>query len=212
VPYAVGMADYSGGNDPRQVPGGYPQPTSEPSYGQPTSGPGYGQPTPGQGYDQPGYGQPGYGQPTSGPGYGQPGYGQPTSGPGYGQPGYAQPTSGPGYGQQMPPVYPSQASQVSPYQQPGYPAAGYGAPGYAPQFDPQGRPLSDKSKMIAGILGITLGGFGAARFYTGHTGMAVAMLIVTLVTCGLGHFWGVIDGIMLLVNGGTDAQGRVLRN
>jgi TM2 domain-containing membrane protein YozV len=150
------------------------------------------------------------------PQWGQGGYSQPTSGPAYGQPG--PPVSGSGYGHPDPPVYPSQASQVSPHQQPAYPVSGYPGypqqgypPGYAPQYDPHGRPLSDKSKVIAGVLGITLGGFGAARFYTGHTGIAVAQLIVTLVTCGLGHFWGVIDGIMILINGGTDAQGRVLR-
>jgi hypothetical protein len=39
------------------------------------------------------------------------------------------------------------------------------------------------------VLGITLGGFGAGRFYTGHTGIAIDQLIVTLVTCGLGYFW-----------------------
>jgi TM2 domain-containing membrane protein YozV len=109
------------------------------------------------------------------------------------------------------------------YQQPAQPVSGYpGLPshpvqpghpaGFAPQYDPYGQPFSDKSKVIAGVLGITLGGFGAGRFYTGHTGTAVAQLIVTLVTCGLGALWGVIDGVLLLVNGGTDAQGRVLRN
>jgi TM2 domain-containing membrane protein YozV len=153
---------------------------------------------------------------SGGPGqphWGQGGYSQPTSGPAYGQPG--APVSGPAYGSPDMPVYPSQAGQVSPYQHPvsGYPGYPSGHPaGFAPQFDAYGRPLSDKSKLVAGILGITLGGFGAGRFYTGHTGIAVAQLIVTLVTCGIGHFWGLIDGIMLLTNGGTDAQGRVLRN
>jgi len=148
----------------------------------------------------------------------QPQWGQPQSGqPQWGQPGYSQPVSGPGYGDL--PVYPSQAGQVSPYQQqPAYPVSGYpcypqGHPaGFPPQYDAHGRPLSDKSKVVAGVLGITLGGFGAGRFYTGHTGIAVGQLIVTLVTCGLGHFWGLIDGVLLLINGGTDAQGRVLRN
>ena len=145
-------------------------------------------------------------QPTSGPSYGAP---QPTSGPSYGQP-----TSGSAYGAQ--PGWagqPVQPGQVVPYQQQqqAYQAP-YGYPGAQPQFDAYGRPISDKSKIVAGILGIALGGFGAGRFYTGHTGIAVAQLIVTLVTCGLGHFWGLIDGIMILVNGGTDAQGRVLRD
>jgi TM2 domain-containing membrane protein YozV len=81
-----------------------------------------------------------------------------------------------------------------------------------PQFDPYGRPYSDKSKGVAGVLGIALGGLGVGRFYTGHIGLGVAQLVVTLVTCGLGHFWGLIDGVMILANGGTDAQGRILRD
>lgn len=133
---------------------------------------------------------------------------QPTSGPAYGQPtsgsAYGQPMSGGAYGQ---PGQPMQPGPMVPYQQ----QQPYGYPPPQPQFDQYGRPISDKSKVVAGILGIALGGFGAGRFYTGHTGIAVAQLIVTLVTCGLGHFWGLIDGIMILVNGGTDAQGRVLR-
>lgn len=155
------------------------------------------------------------GGPSQAPG-GQGGYSQPTSGPAYGQSGF--PASGPAYGGPGLPVYPSQASQLSPYQQPVYPVSGYpgyppGHPaGFAPQYDAYGRPLSDKSKVVAGVLGITLGGFGAGRFYTGHTGIAVAQLVVTLVTCGLGSFWGLIDGIVLLTSGGTDAHGRVLRN
>ncbi|MBN1174183.1 MAG: TM2 domain-containing protein [Micromonosporaceae bacterium] len=89
------------------------------------------------------------------------------------------------------------------------PPGGY--PG-TPQFDEFGNPLSDKSKLVAGLLGILLGGFGAGRFYTGHTGIAIAQLGVSIVTCGIGAIWGVVDGIMILVNGGTDAQGRKLRD
>ena len=36
--------------------------------------------------------------------------------------------------------------------------------------------------------------------------------LVTIFTCGLGSIWGLVDGILILVNGGTDAQGRVLRD
>jgi TM2 domain-containing membrane protein YozV len=98
----------------------------------------------------------------------------------------------------------------------GYPVPAYAPPGYpagpAPLYDAQGRPLSDKSKIVAGVLSIALGGFGVGRFYTGHIGLGVAQLVVTLVTCGLGHIWGLIDGVLILVNGGTDAEGRVLRD
>ncbi|MFC8848697.1 MULTISPECIES: TM2 domain-containing protein [unclassified Micromonospora] len=75
---------------------------------------------------------------------------------------------------------------------------------------PQG--VSDKSKVVAGILGILLGGFGVGRFYMGDTKTGVLQLVVTLVTCGFGALWGTIDGILILVNGGVDGQGRPLRD
>jgi TM2 domain-containing membrane protein YozV len=124
------------------------------------------------------------------------GYNQP---PQYGQQ--------PEYGQQVP--YGQQPPQYGqPPQQGGYPvpAGGYGV-------DPQtGMPLSDKSKLAAGLLQIFLGGFGVGRFYTGHTGMAIGQIAATWLTCGLGGLWPLIDGIMILANGGTDAQGRRLRD
>lgn len=77
-----------------------------------------------------------------------------------------------------------------------------------------GRPpyeVSDKSKLIAGVLQIVLP-FGVGRFYTGHTGMAIAQLLVTLFTFGAGAIWGIIDGIVLLANGGRDPYGRPFRD
>ncbi|WP_325048871.1 TM2 domain-containing protein [Micromonospora craterilacus] len=78
-------------------------------------------------------------------------------------------------------------------------------PGY-----PQG--VSDKSKVVAGVLQILLGGFGVGRFYMGDTKTGVIQLIVTLVTCGIGSIWGLVDGILILVKGGVDGQGRPLRD
>ncbi|WFE39778.1 TM2 domain-containing protein [Micromonospora sp. WMMD998] len=78
-----------------------------------------------------------------------------------------------------------------------------------PQY-PHG--VSDKSKVVAGILQILLGGFGIGRFYMGDTKTGVIQLVVTLVTCGFGAIWGLIDGILILVNGGVDGQGRPLRD
>jgi hypothetical protein len=84
----------------------------------------------------------------------------------------------------------AQPGYSSAYAQPGTPGYPSGYPaGYGPTVDAYGRPLSDKSKVVAGVLGIVLGGFGAGRFYTGHLGLGVAQLVVTLVTCGFGHFW-----------------------
>ncbi|BCJ67957.1 MULTISPECIES: TM2 domain-containing protein [Polymorphospora] len=85
-------------------------------------------------------------------------------------------------------------------------------PQYPGQYPGAAGGYSDKSKLVAGLLGIFLGGFGVGRFYIGDTKTGVLQLVVTLITCGLGSLWGLIDGILILVNGGTDAQGRPLRD
>jgi TM2 domain-containing membrane protein YozV len=76
---------------------------------------------------------------------------------------------------------------------------------------PDGRPL--KSKMTAGLLGIFLGSFGVHRFYLGYTGIGIAQIAVTIVTCGIGGIWGLIEGILILTGSpslSTDAEGRPL--
>ncbi|MFJ8106977.1 TM2 domain-containing protein [Streptomyces sp. NPDC096132] len=74
--------------------------------------------------------------------------------------------------------------------------------------DPLGRPYSDKSKIVAGILTIFLGYLGIGRFYVGSVGIGIAQLL----TCGGLGIWSLIDGILFLTsNDRTDAQGRVLR-
>lgn len=59
-----------------------------------------------------------------------------------------------------------------------------------------------KSKVLAGILGILLGSLGVHNFYLGYTGKAVAQLLITLLTCGAGSLitsiWGLIEGILIL--------------
>jgi TM2 domain-containing membrane protein YozV len=67
-----------------------------------------------------------------------------------------------------------------------------------------------KSRVTAGILGILLGGFGVHRFYLGYTGVGIAQIAVTILTCGIGGLWGVIEGILILTrnqNFLTDAYG-----
>jgi TM2 domain-containing membrane protein YozV len=71
-----------------------------------------------------------------------------------------------------------------------------------------GMPYSDKSKTAAGVLNILLPGVG--RLYTGHIGIGIAQIAVTLFTC-LGWLWPVIDGVMMLTGRVTDAEGRPLR-
>ena len=75
-----------------------------------------------------------------------------------------------------------------------------------------GMPLSDKSKMTAGLLQIFLGSFGVGRFYLGYTGLGIAQIAVVWLTCGFGSIWTLIDGIMMLTGKVPDAQGRPLRD
>lgn len=68
-----------------------------------------------------------------------------------------------------------------------------------------------KSKLVAGLLGIFLGAWGIHNFYLGNTGRGIAQIIVTIVTCGMGGLWGLIEGILILTGSiNTDANGRPL--
>ncbi len=86
-----------------------------------------------------------------------------------------------------------------------------------------GIPLSDKSKVLAGLLQIFLGVFGVGRFYTGHLTLAVIMLSLTLMGI-VGSFffvgiflvigvqvWALVDGILLLTGRYYDSRGLLLR-
>lgn len=76
-------------------------------------------------------------------------------------------------------------------------------------------PLLDnrKSRLVAGLLGVLLGGLGVHRFYLGYTGIGIAQIIATFATCGLGWIWGFIEGILILVGSNitTDSDGRPLK-
>ena len=69
---------------------------------------------------------------------------------------------------------------------------------------------SDKTKIAAGLLGLFLGSIGVHKFYIGDSKAGVIRIVVTVVTCGIGGLWGVIEGIMILANGGVDAEGKEL--
>ena len=58
------------------------------------------------------------------------------------------------------------------------------------------------NKIAAGICGILLGWLGVHKFILGYTGAGLIMLLVTLLTCGIGgfvmHIIGLIEGIIYL--------------
>lgn len=140
-------------------------------------------------------------------------------GGGYGPPG--NPYGGGGYGPPPPQMQqPPNPYALAPMVPPGAAPYNANAPyGIHPRY---GVPYSDKQKLVAGLLQLFLGKFGAGRFYTGHTGLAVGQLVACLLgvwvfswfTCGVSIaviLWPVIDGIMLLATDSRDAQGRMLR-
>jgi TM2 domain-containing membrane protein YozV len=136
----------------------------------------------------------------------------PSSQPPYQQQPYAGPQQGHPVGPQQPyqqpqhQSYPPAPLQPQYQQQPPMPNSAYGYP-------------QPKSKVVAGLLGIFLGGLGIHRFYLGFTKIAVIQLILTLVlgafTFGIVCLWGVIEGIMIIAGSAQfqrDAHGVPLRD
>ena len=68
-----------------------------------------------------------------------------------------------------------------------------------------------KSRLIAGLLGVLVGSFGIHRLYLGDKTIALVQLVVTIITCGVGGLWGVIEGLLLLYGKiNKDAYGNPL--
>lgn len=177
-------------NDPSQQAGYGSQPSADP-YAQPSAGTYGAQPSADP-----------YAQPSADP-YAQPS----TPNYGYDQGQYAQQQYDP-YAQQNPyqqNPYGYQQNAYQPYGAVAVPGAPYGV-------DPRtGLPYSSKSKLAAGLLQIFVGGLGIGRFYTGHYGIAIAQIAVTLVTFGVGAIWPLIDGILMLTGEPKDSDGYPLR-
>ncbi len=71
-----------------------------------------------------------------------------------------------------------------------------------------------KQLLVGILLGLLLGAFGAHNFYLGYTGRAVAQLLITVLTFGLGAIitgiWALIEVIMMATGSLPDAEGRPL--
>ena len=66
------------------------------------------------------------------------------------------------------------------------------------------KPPGAEKKIVAGILGILLGGLGIHKFYLGYTKEGVIQLIVSVCTCGIGSVIGLIEGIIYLTKSDED--------
>jgi TM2 domain-containing membrane protein YozV len=65
-------------------------------------------------------------------------------------------------------------------------------------------PKQESKKVVAGILGILLGGLGAHKFYLGYTTPGIIQLVVSVVTCGAGGIIGLVEGIIYLTKSDED--------
>jgi len=93
-----------------------------------------------------------------------------------------------------------------------------------PTAELMGVGVSPKSKLVAGVLGIFLGGLGLHNFYLGRTKRGLTQLLVTLVASALTFgfasaamsIWGLIEGILILTakpgsQYSLDGYGRTLK-
>ena len=73
--------------------------------------------------------------------------------------------------------------------------------------------ISNK-KLAAGLTGIFLGAFGVHKFILGYTKPAVIMLVVSLLTCGVGYFVfqviGIIEGVIYLTKSNAEFETEYL--
>ena len=90
-----------------------------------------------------------------------------------------------------------QAPQFGNQQQQGWQQNAYGQP--QKNVDLFANGPSGKSRGVAGLLAILLGGLGVHYFYLGKTGAGVLFLILGLLSCGLISVLTLIQGILMLL-------------
>lgn len=75
-----------------------------------------------------------------------------------------------------------------------------------------GAPYRSEKKVIAGILGILLGGLGIHKFYLGYTKAGIIQLVLGIVTCGIAGIIGFIEGIIYLTKSDEEFDRTYVEN
>ena len=70
----------------------------------------------------------------------------------------------------------------------------------------------DNKKVVAGILGILLGGLGVHKFYLGYTTPGIIQLVLGIVTCGAAGIVGLVEGIIYLTKSDEDFVETYVKN
>jgi TM2 domain-containing membrane protein YozV len=78
------------------------------------------------------------------------------------------------------------------------------------------RALGADKKVVAGVLGILIGGLGIHKFVLGYKTEGLIMLLVTLLTCGFGGIIfgpiGLVEGILYLVKSDEEFVRTYIQN
>jgi TM2 domain-containing membrane protein YozV len=74
-------------------------------------------------------------------------------------------------------------------------------------------PEDQKSRLVAGLLGLFFGFAGVHRFYLGYTTIGILQILANILCCA-GWVWGIVEGILILIGVGIkkDAQGNPLKD
>lgn len=74
------------------------------------------------------------------------------------------------------------------------------------------RAMGADKKLVAGLCGILLGGFGVHKFILGYTTEGIIQIVITLVTCGIGSIVGLIEGIIYLTKSDEEFVRTYIQN
>lgn len=83
-----------------------------------------------------------------------------------------------------------------------------GTPGSMTDWQAMG---ADK-KILAGILGIVVGGFGVHKFVLGYTTEGIIQIVLTFLTCGVGGIVGIVEGIIYLTKSDEEFVRTYIQN
>ncbi len=72
--------------------------------------------------------------------------------------------------------------------------------------------LGADKKLVAGLCGILLGGFGVHKFILGYTTEGIIQIVITFVTCGVGSIVGLVEGIIYLTKSDEDFVRTYIQN
>ena len=74
------------------------------------------------------------------------------------------------------------------------------------------KPAGAEKKVVAGILGILLGGLAIHKFYLGYTKEGIIQIVITICTCGMGGILVLIEGIIYLTKSDEDFVNTYITN